>query len=94
MIERNRETRNRMLLSGTSWCLALLLVLALLAAAANDLDLVCVNRAGVVQLELNVLDEESPDIVAETVGIKMTLRFMFKVRNSCLRPSSISLRLP
>lgn len=45
-----------------------------LAVAADDLHLVCCDRRLVVQFEGHVLDEESPDFVAESVGIKVTLR--------------------
>lgn len=44
------------------------------AVAAHDLDLVRLHRlTGVLHLEGDVFDEKCPDLVAETVGIKMTL---------------------
>lgn len=45
-----------------------------LAVTADDLDLVRRDRGLVVQLECDVLDEEGPDIVAESVGVKVTLK--------------------
>jgi hypothetical protein len=45
-----------------------------LAVAANDLDLIGMDRlAGVIHLEGDILDQESPDLVAKAVGIEMTL---------------------
>lgn len=45
-----------------------------LAVTADDLDLVGGDRGLVVQFEGHVLDKEGPDFVAESVGIKVTLR--------------------
>ena len=54
--------------------LPLLRISRTLAVAAHDLDLVRLNRrARVLHLEGDVLDQKSPDLVAEAVGIKMTL---------------------
>ncbi len=45
-----------------------------LAIAAHDLNLIGMNGlARVLHLERNVLDQESPDLVAEAVRIKVTL---------------------
>ena len=44
-----------------------------LAVAADDLDLVCHNLLCILHLERNVFDQECPYLVAEAVGIKMTL---------------------
>jgi hypothetical protein len=50
---------------GISWSLAI---------AAHDLDLICLHRLSrVVHLEGDILDQESPDFVTETVGIEVTL---------------------
>lgn len=42
--------------------------------AADDLDAVGVDLMGVIQLEVNILDNEGPDVVAEAVCVKMSLR--------------------
>lgn len=47
--------------------------LILLGAAADDLDLVGVD-GGVLHLEGDVLDQEGPDLVAEAVGVEVSLR--------------------
>lgn len=53
---------------------SLLTLARTLRVAADDLDLVRVDDvAAVVELELYVLDEEGPDLVAETVGIERAL---------------------
>ena len=45
-----------------------------LAIAAHDLNLICLHRlTRVLHLERNVLDQECPYLVAETVGIEMAL---------------------
>jgi hypothetical protein len=45
-----------------------------LRITADDLNLVCCDRlAAVLHLERDVLDQESPDLVAETVGVKRAL---------------------
>lgn len=44
-----------------------------LGVAADDLDLVCLYRVLVVQFEVDILDQECPDFIAEAVGIQMTL---------------------
>lgn len=44
-----------------------------LRVAAHNLDTVGVDLAVVVELEVDVLDDESPDVVAEAVCIKMSL---------------------
>ena len=41
----------------------------LFRVAAHDFDLLCCNGTATVQLEIDILDEKSPDIVAEAVGI-------------------------
>lgn len=40
---------------------------------ADDLDLLGSERLRIFKLEVDVLDEESPDFVAEAVGIEMAL---------------------
>jgi hypothetical protein len=51
-----------------------------LTVAAHDLDLVRLHRlTRVLHLEYNVLDQESPDFVAESVGIKMALHTLISL---------------
>lgn len=46
----------------------------LLGVAANNLDLVRRDgRTAIVHLECDILDEEGPDFVAESIGIKTSL---------------------
>lgn len=45
----------------------------LLALAGNNLDSLSLDVVRVVQLELDVLDNEGPDLVAEAVGVEMSL---------------------
>jgi len=45
----------------------------LLVKAAHDLDLVGFQRRLIVELEVDVSEFESPHIVTEAVGIKVTL---------------------
>lgn len=45
----------------------------LLALTCDDLDPLSLDVVGIVQLELDVLDDEGPDFVAETVGVKVSL---------------------
>ena len=45
----------------------------LLALAGDDLDSLGLNIVRVVQLEFDVLDNEGPDLVAEAVGVEMSL---------------------
>ena len=45
----------------------------LLTLARNNLDSFGLDSVRVVQLELDVLDNESPDLVAETVSVEMSL---------------------
>ena len=45
----------------------------LLALASDDLDSLGLDIVRVIQLELDVLDNEGPDLVAEAVGIEMSL---------------------
>jgi hypothetical protein len=44
-----------------------------LRVTADNLDSVGVDLVRVVELEVDILDDERPDIVAETVGIEVTL---------------------
>lgn len=46
----------------------------LFALAGDDLNLLCFDVVGVIQLELDVLDDESPDFVAEPVRVEVSLR--------------------
>lgn len=39
----------------------------------------------VVELEVDVLDDEGPDVIAETVGIEVALRRHVNIRCCCLR---------
>lgn len=53
---------------------SVLLLVTALCAAAHDLDLVRRNdRLTAIHLEGDVLDEESPDLVAEAIGVKRSL---------------------
>lgn len=45
----------------------------LLALASNDLDFLGFNIVGIIQLELDVLDDERPDLVTEAVGVEVSL---------------------
>lgn len=52
----------------------LLLVIRLLRTAADDLDFVRLNRVAiVVELESDIADEESPNLIAEAVGVERAL---------------------
>ena len=53
---------------------ALLSFAGSLRVAADNLDAVGMDLLVVVQLEVDVLDDEGPDIVAESVGIEMSLQ--------------------
>lgn len=44
-----------------------------LGVAADNFDFIRLDRTRVVQLEVDVLDQKSPNLVAETVRIQMTL---------------------
>ena len=50
-----------------------LLLPRLLRIAAHNLDLLRRDVILVVELEVDILDEERPDFVAEAVGVQMTL---------------------
>jgi hypothetical protein len=54
----------------TFTCRSLCLLLAL---AGHNLDSLGLDVVCVVQLELDVLDNEGPDLVAEAVGIEVSL---------------------
>ncbi len=41
----------------------------LLAVAADDLDPIGVDRLRILHLEVHILDQERPDLVAEAVGM-------------------------
>lgn len=45
----------------------------LLAVTADNLHLVRMNKLTVAHLEGDILNQESPDLVTETVGMKMAL---------------------
>ena len=49
---------------------------------ADDSDLLNLDRRRVVELELDILENEGPNVVTETVGIKMTLRLELVLRRS------------
>lgn len=49
---------------------------------ADDSDLLNLDRRRVVELELDILENEGPNIVTETVGIKMTLQLELVLRRS------------
>lgn len=50
-----------------------LLLPRLLRIAAHNLDLLGCDIVLIIELEVDILDEERPDFVAEAVGIQMTL---------------------
>ena len=45
-----------------------------LCVAAHDLDFVRLNSSLIIQLEVHVLDQKSPHVVAEPISVKMTLQ--------------------
>ena len=45
-----------------------------LRVAADDLDAVGVDLIRVVELEVDVLDNERPDVITETIGVEMALQ--------------------
>ena len=52
----------------------ILLLTRLLCITAHDLDLIRRDIILIVQLEVDILDKERPDFVAEAVGIEMALQ--------------------
>lgn len=59
----------------------------LLAVAADDPDLLALHSlTRILHLERNILDQESPNLVAEPVGIQMTLHAVSLI---CPSPSAI-----
>lgn len=44
-----------------------------LAVAAHNLHLICLHGLLIIQLEGHILDEERPDVVAESVCVKVAL---------------------
>ena len=44
-----------------------------LRVAADNLDPIGVDRVGIVQLEVDIFDDERPNIVTEAVGIEVPL---------------------
>lgn len=49
---------------------------------ADDSDLLNLDRRRVVELELDILENEGPNVVTEAVGIKMTLQLELVLRRS------------
>jgi hypothetical protein len=45
-----------------------------LRVTADNLDSIGVDLVRVVELEVDILDNESPNVVTEAVGIEVTLR--------------------
>ena len=45
----------------------------LLRVAAHDLDAVGVDLVRIVELEVDIFDDERPDVVAEAVCVEVTL---------------------
>lgn len=45
-----------------------------LAAAADDAYFLCGQRIGVVEFEVDVLDDKRPDVVTKPIGVKMALK--------------------
>ena len=54
---------------GCAW----LSLTGLLVGTADDLDFVSFEGALVIELEVDILDQEGPHVVAESVSIEMTL---------------------
>ena len=50
-----------------------------LRVAANNLNPVGVNCVGIVQLKVDILDNEGPNVVTESVGIEMSLECLQSV---------------
>jgi hypothetical protein len=46
----------------------------LFALAGNDLDPLRLDRVGIIELELDILDDERPDFVAEAVCVEVSLK--------------------
>lgn len=59
-----RKSKTRGLALGLAWTLRV---------TANDLDPVGMHLVGIVELEVDVLDNECPYVVAEAVGIEVSL---------------------
>lgn len=55
---------------GARLCLA-----GTLRVAANNLDAVGVDLVRVVELEVDILDDKGPDVVAEAVRVEMALEY-------------------
>lgn len=49
-------------------------LLFLLALARNDFDSIRLDCMGIIQLKIDVFDDECPDLVTESVGVKMSLQ--------------------
>ena len=65
--------------------IVLLRIARSLAVAAHDLDLVGVDSlARILHLEGNILDQESPNLVAEAVCIKVALFILVNPPLNCL----------
>lgn len=68
-----------------------LLLARSLAIAAHDFDLVGMDRlARVLHLEGNILDQKSPDLVAEAVRIKVTLFILVSLYPDICPSSTLS----
>lgn len=66
------------------------------AVVAHDLDLISRERLRVVHLERDVLDDEGPDVVAEAVGVEVTLgapSVLCAIPLTVARPSTLKLIL-
>ena len=44
-----------------------------LCIAAHNFDLLCLHIGLIIQLEVDILDEESPDFIAEAICVQMAL---------------------
>ena len=71
----------------TFTCRSLCLLLAL---AGDDLDSLSLDIVRVIQLELDVLDNEGPDLVAEAVGVEMSLQQNISACSSYYLPTQSS----
>lgn len=53
---------------------SILLLTSLFSVAAHDFDLLRLNVVLVIELEVDILDQERPDFVTESIGVEMTLQ--------------------
>ena len=56
--------------------------------AANNLDLVRMDHIRVIEFEVDIFDDERPNLVAEPVGIQMSLEIPFSPKSSLIANTS------